>query len=119
MNLGSVMMFVPDLAEAKRFYCEMLRFRLKGESNGRLDFVHEGCDFIAFKCERTALVADYSQVAPSVFVFGVVGYNAYRATSEGRALPPWTTCCESRQPIRGVRRSVRNRPRDSREEIAG
>jgi catechol 2,3-dioxygenase-like lactoylglutathione lyase family enzyme len=49
MRLGKIMIFVSDLARAKRFYCGILGFPLKAESPTRLDFVHEGCDFIAFK----------------------------------------------------------------------
>jgi catechol 2,3-dioxygenase-like lactoylglutathione lyase family enzyme len=71
MKLGKMMIFVSDLPEAKRFYCDVLGFPLKAEADGRLDFVHEGCDFIAFKCEKNAAVEDYSRVARSVFVFEV------------------------------------------------
>ena len=71
-----MMIFVSDLAEAKRFYCDVLGFPLKSESEGRLDFVHEGCGFVAFKCEKNAAVEDYSQVARSVFVFEVPSVDA-------------------------------------------
>lgn len=70
------MIFVPDLEEAKRFYCGILGFPLKAEQEGnRLEFAHEGCGFIAFKCERSATVSDYSQVARSVFVFEVASID--------------------------------------------
>ena len=75
MKLGKMMIFVSDLAEAKRFYCDRLGFPLKAESADKLDFVHEGCDFIAFKCERNAIVEDYSRVARSVFVFEVASID--------------------------------------------
>ena len=71
MRLGMMMIFVSDLAEAKRFYRDVLGFPLKAESGRRLDFVHEGCDFVAFRCEKNAPVEDYSRVARSVFVFEV------------------------------------------------
>jgi glyoxylase I family protein len=71
MRLGKMMIFVSDLAEAKRFYRDVLGFSLKSESERRLDFVHEGCDFIAFECAKNAVVEDYGQVARSVFVFEV------------------------------------------------
>ena len=71
MRLGMMMIFVSDLAEAKRFYGDVLGFPLKSESERRLDFVHEGCDFVAFECEKDAPVEDYSRVARSVFVFEV------------------------------------------------
>lgn len=71
MKLGGVMIFVPGMAEAKRFYCGILGFRLQAESDTRLDFHCEGIDLTAFKCERSATVEDYSRVARSVFVFDV------------------------------------------------
>ncbi|HEV2860190.1 MAG TPA: VOC family protein [Pyrinomonadaceae bacterium] len=71
-----MMIFVPDLAEAKRFYCGVLGFQLKSENAGRLDFAHDGCDFVAFKCERNAVVEDYSRVARAVFVFEVASVDA-------------------------------------------
>jgi glyoxylase I family protein len=69
------MIFVPDLEVAKRFYCETLGFPLKEEDAHRLAFVHEGCDFIAFKCASAATVENYSQVSRSVFVFEVASID--------------------------------------------
>lgn len=76
MKLGSLMLFVPDLAEAKRFYCGTLGFPLRSQSESTLEFALEGCDFSAFKCERNGEVGDYSQVARSVFVFDVASVDA-------------------------------------------
>src|SRR5436305_3518861 len=75
MKLGKMMIFVSDLSEAKRFYCNTLGFPLKEENDNRLEFVHQGCDFIAFKCEQNAIIENYSQVARSVFVFEVASLN--------------------------------------------
>ena len=75
MKLGKIMIFVPDLEKAKYFYCHILGFPLKAENGNRLAFVHAGCDFIAFKCERSATVEDYSEVARSVFVFEVASVD--------------------------------------------
>ena len=75
MKLGKMMIFVSDLAEAKRFYCDILGFPLKAENENRLDFDHEGCDLIAFRCEQNATVENYSQVARSVFVFEVASID--------------------------------------------
>ena len=83
MRLGTMMIFVSDLAEAKRFYCEILGFPLKSESESRLDFVHGGCDFVAFRCEQNAVVEEYGQAARSVFVFEVPSVDA--AMNELRA----------------------------------
>jgi catechol 2,3-dioxygenase-like lactoylglutathione lyase family enzyme len=71
MRLGKMMIFVSDLAVAKRFYCDILDFPLKAEDPTKLEFVHDGCDFIAIKCEKDSAVGDYSQEARSVFVFEV------------------------------------------------
>ncbi|CAN5401984.1 hypothetical protein BH10ACI1_BH10ACI1_34800 [soil metagenome] len=71
LKLGKMMIFVSDLAEAKRFYCDVLGFPLKSEVENRLEFVHETVDFIAFKCEKNAVIKNYSNVARSVFVFEV------------------------------------------------
>ena len=75
MRLGKMMIFVSDLAEAKRFYCNTLGFPLKAENDNRLEFAHEGCDLIAFKCEKSAVVENYSRVARSVFVFEVASLD--------------------------------------------
>ena len=75
MRLGKIMIFVSDLSEAKRFYCDVLGFPLKEETSNRLAFVHEGCDFIAFKCAKDSEIEDYSQMARSVFVFEVVSID--------------------------------------------
>jgi glyoxylase I family protein len=71
MKLGKMMIFVSDLVEAKRFYCSILGFSLKSETETRLEFIHEGVDFIAFKCEKNSIIEDYSNIAHSVFVFEV------------------------------------------------
>jgi catechol 2,3-dioxygenase-like lactoylglutathione lyase family enzyme len=71
MQLGMLMIFVSDLVEAKRFYCDVLGFGVKAENETRLEFVHEPCAFVAFKCEKDATVENYAQEARSVFVFEV------------------------------------------------
>lgn len=71
MKLGKILIFVSDIAEAKRFYRDILGFPLKSETFNRLEFIHEGCDFVAFTCEKDAEIKDYSNVARSVFVFEV------------------------------------------------
>ena len=71
MKLGMMMLFVSDLEEAKRFYCERLGFQLKTEAENQVEFDHLDCRFVAFKCERNAEIQDYSQVSRSVFAFEV------------------------------------------------
>jgi glyoxylase I family protein len=75
MKLGMMMIFVSDLHEAKRFYRDVLEFPLKGESDSHLVFAHQGCDLVAFKCEKNTKVEDYSRVARSVFVFEVLSLD--------------------------------------------
>jgi glyoxylase I family protein len=71
MKLGMIMIFVSNLEEAKHFYCEVLGFDLKSERADRLEFLHETCDFIAFKCDGPAVAQEYGRTARSVFVFEV------------------------------------------------
>lgn len=71
MKLGKIMIFVSELEGAKKFYRDALGFSLIGESESRLEFAHEGVDFIAFKCEKNAVVEDCGNAARSVFVFKV------------------------------------------------
>jgi glyoxylase I family protein len=71
MKLGAMMVFVPDLDGARRFYRDVLGFPVKAERTDHIVFAHEGCDLVAFRCERPAEVRDYSQAARSVFVFEV------------------------------------------------
>ena len=59
MKLGMIMMFVPDLDEAKRFYGDVLGFEIKSERVERLEFLHEGIEFVAFKCEEHAVTREY------------------------------------------------------------
>ena len=75
MKLGMMLLFVSDLEESKRFYCDILGFRLEAEAENRLEFKHPGCRFVAFKCERKAEVENYSQVPRSVFAFEVASVD--------------------------------------------
>ena len=71
MKLGKMMIFVSNLEEARHFYGDILGFPVRDESENRLDLEHDGCDFIAFKCEKNAEITDYSNIARSVFIFEV------------------------------------------------
>lgn len=75
MNLRQIMVFVPDLAEAKRFYCEVLGFGLAEETATRLTFDHPGCAFVAYLCDTGTEVRNYSREARSVFVFEVASID--------------------------------------------
>jgi glyoxylase I family protein len=71
LKLSTLLLFVPDLAEAKRFYGDVLGFPLVRETETLAVFRHEGADLAAFLCERSASPDDYSRSARSAFVFGV------------------------------------------------
>ena len=71
MKLGKIIIFVSDLNKANRFYCEILGFAIKAEAENRLEFAHDGVDFIAYKCEKNSAAGDYGNEARSVFVFEV------------------------------------------------
>lgn len=68
MKLGKIMIFVSDLSEAKRFYCDVSGFSLAEETEKCLSFVHQGCDFIAFKCAKESETKDYSQTVRYLFL---------------------------------------------------
>jgi glyoxylase I family protein len=86
MKLGMLMIFVSDIAEAKHFYHDILGFSVKTESPSRLELVHDGCDFIAFKCDKNAPVENYSRVARSVFVFEVESIDEALADLRGKGV---------------------------------
>lgn len=71
LELRSLLVFVTDLAEAKRFYAEVLGFPLVRETDRMALFRHAGADLAAFVCERPASPDTHSRVAGSTFVFGV------------------------------------------------
>jgi glyoxylase I family protein len=75
MKLKTLMIFVTDLEVAKHFYGQVLGFRLKSELSNQLIFSHDGCDLVAFKCEKNTIAGDYSQEARSVFVFEVASID--------------------------------------------
>ena len=75
MKLGKLMIFVTDLAVAKQFYGDVLGFQLKSEDERSLQFRHEHCDLIAFKCQQNGSIDNYSEVARSVFVFEVASID--------------------------------------------
>jgi len=83
MKLGMIMIFVSDLEKAKSFYRDVLGFPIKSQRADRVEFVHDGCDFIAFKCDEDATVEGYSRGARSVLVFEVASLD--RSLSELRA----------------------------------
>jgi glyoxylase I family protein len=86
MELAKLMIFVPDLEEARRFYADVLGFALKEEHGDRLVFAHGGCDLVAFRCDRDSPVGGYSREARAVFVFGVASIDAAMAELRARGV---------------------------------
>ena len=81
-----MMIFVTDLDEAKRFYGETLAFPVKNETANRIDFAHDGCDLVAFKCEKHGSIEEYGNVARSVFVFEVDSVDARMAEMQNAGI---------------------------------
>ena len=71
MKLAMLMLLTPDLDEARRFYGEVLGFRIASGDDRRLSLEHDGAAFEIFRCERAAPPADHGAAAASLFVFGV------------------------------------------------
>jgi catechol 2,3-dioxygenase-like lactoylglutathione lyase family enzyme len=76
MKLAMLMLLTPDLDEARRFYGEVLGFRIASGDDRRLSLQHDGAAFEIFRCERAAPPADHGDAAASVFVFGVEDIDA-------------------------------------------
>ena len=71
LKLTQLMVFVPDLEQARAFYGGVLGFPVTAEGEGHLVFGHEGAALVAFRCERAGAVGDYAREGRAVFVFGV------------------------------------------------
>lgn len=76
MKLARLMIFVPDLEQARAFYSGTLGFPVSAEGDDHLVFGHEGAELVAFTCERAGSIGDYSNESRAVFVFGVPSLEA-------------------------------------------
>ncbi len=76
MKLARLMIFVPDLEQARAFYSGILGFPVSAEGDDHLVFGHEGAKLVAFTCERAGSIGDYSSESRAVFVFGVPSLEA-------------------------------------------
>lgn len=74
-----IMLLLPDLAEARRFYEGLLGFAVLEAGPERLILQHEGAAFHIYRCEEPALAADHGRAAASVLVFGVPDVEAAMA----------------------------------------
>lgn len=71
MRLNRIMIFVPDIPAAKRFYCDVLGFGIGTETSETVTFTGSGCRLVAYKCAKPAIPTDYGVAAQAVFVFEV------------------------------------------------
>ena len=76
MKLNRILIFVPSIPNAKRFYSEVLGFEIAAESKTHLSFTGAGCEFVAYKCDKSAAPGDYANEARSVLVFEVTDLDA-------------------------------------------
>ncbi|OBZ18577.1 glyoxalase [Bacillus sp. FJAT-27264] len=71
MKLGNIMIFVNDMTKARGFYSELLGLQILSEEENKFVFALDGCQLVAFKCEKTKEIGDYSNEARTVLVFEV------------------------------------------------
>lgn len=76
MKLNKIMIFVPDLAKARKFYSDVLGFEVEMENERSLSFRRAGCEFVAYKCRKPTTAGDYANEARAVFVFEVPDLKA-------------------------------------------
>jgi glyoxylase I family protein len=76
MKLNRIMIFVPDIPKARKFYTDVLGFEVASESETHLSFADAGCEFVAYKCQKSTAPGDYANEARSVFVFEVPDLDA-------------------------------------------
>lgn len=76
MKLNRIMIFVPDIPEARQFYSDVLGVKIAAESKTHLSFSGAGCEFMAYKCEKSTTIGDYGNEARSVLVFEVPDLEA-------------------------------------------
>jgi catechol 2,3-dioxygenase-like lactoylglutathione lyase family enzyme len=71
MKLGMIMVLAPDLAEAARFYGEVLGLSLRGRAADHLVFDLAGTEFHVFACREAAPAREHTTTAETVCVFEV------------------------------------------------
>jgi catechol 2,3-dioxygenase-like lactoylglutathione lyase family enzyme len=74
-----MMLLTPDLAEARRFYADVLGFSVVSESPDLLVLDHQGAAFHLFRCEGPAPAQRHGRDAATVLVFGVDSIDATMA----------------------------------------
>lgn len=86
MKLKALMVFVPDIAQARAFYSDVLGFSVREAGDGHIAFESGGTELIAFECDRPGSIGDYSREARAVFVFGVASVEKSMATLKAQGV---------------------------------
>ncbi|MES3027033.1 MAG: VOC family protein [Pseudomonadota bacterium] len=76
MKLGLMMVLTPDLAEAERFYGEVLGLRLADRAPNQLIFDLSGTEFHVFGCVQPAPAHAHAASATTICVFEVPSIDA-------------------------------------------
>lgn len=71
MDLAILVVMTPDIAEARRFYSDVLGFRVLSETPDFLELGGGGVAFHVFRCEAAAPGTRHGAEAASVFAFHV------------------------------------------------
>ena len=76
ISIGKPMVFVPDLEEATRFYCETLGLSLVEHATDRVLVRGADFDLILFPCDSNCSSEGYASVAGSTISFQVADLDA-------------------------------------------
>ena len=76
LSLHGLLVFAPDLAEAARFYGDVLGLRLVERAEAHLSFEGDGFALLVFACEESTEVGRYSAAAGSSIAFAVASLDA-------------------------------------------
>jgi catechol 2,3-dioxygenase-like lactoylglutathione lyase family enzyme len=71
LRLGFIMVLTSDLAEAERFYREVLGLTLTGRTPNQLVFDLAGTEFRVFQCEEPAQARVHAASSATVCIFEV------------------------------------------------
>ena len=71
MKLAAALVLTPDLDEARRFYRDVLGFKIDTERDGELVLTHDGVLLQVFKCDAPAPPQVHGSNAAQVLVFAV------------------------------------------------
>jgi glyoxylase I family protein len=76
MKLGFIMVLTPDLAEAERFYRDVLGLALTDKASRQLVFDLAGNEFRVFRCADAAAEHNHASSAATICVFEVPSIDA-------------------------------------------